>query len=194
MNGLSLSTLITDRVLRPANLPTLGFNPVREGGLRLDQTAPTELDQRWRQRRAWGEVHDENACGLGGVAGHAGLFGTALDVVAFGEAWLMGAEVFGLPPALVVEATREQAVTGLERRGLGWMLKSMEGSSAGDYFSPQSFGHTGFTGTSLWIDPQARLVVALLTNSVYPGRLRPGTTELRRAVHDAIWQGAAATG
>jgi CubicO group peptidase (beta-lactamase class C family) len=190
-NHQSLTTPIHTLALRPAGLASMGFNPMRDGGLTLDQIAPTEVDQRWRKRRAWGEVHDENACGLGGVAGHAGLFGAVVDVAAFGQAWLAGAEVFGLPPELVAQAITEQAVTGLERRGLGWMLKSAQGSSAGQYFSPQSFGHTGFTGTSLWIDPQAQLVVALLTNSVYPGRLMPGTVELRRAVHDALWQGLA---
>lgn len=186
-----LATLIHSLVLQPAHLTTLTFNPVRDHGLTREQTAPTEIDPRWRHRRAWGEVHDENACGLGGVAGHAGLFGAAVDVAAFGQAWLSGGGAFGLAPELVAGATSVQAVTGIERRGLGWMLKSLEGSSAGNHFSPQSFGHTGFTGTSLWIDPEARLVVALLTNSVYPGRLQPGTIELRRAVHDAIWEGTA---
>jgi CubicO group peptidase (beta-lactamase class C family) len=185
----ALDQLIEALVLRPARLTTLCFDPVRAGGLALDQTAPTEIDARWRKRRVWGEVHDENACGLGGVVGHAGLFGVAVDVAAFGQAWLAGAEVFGLPADLVRAATREQAVSGLERHGLGWMIKSPQRSSAGDYFSLSSFGHTGFTGTSLWVDPEARLVVALLTNSVYPGRLMPGTIELRRAVHDAIRRG-----
>lgn len=188
-----LPAIIDSLVLQPAHLTTLTFNPVRDHSLTREQTAPTEIDQRWRQRRAWGEVHDENACGLGGVAGHAGLFGAAVDVAAFGQAWLAGGGAYGLPPELVVQATSVQATTGIERRGLGWMLKSLEGSSAGNHFSPQSFGHTGFTGTSLWIDPEARLVVALLTNSVYPGRLQPGTIELRRAVHDAIWEGTAST-
>jgi CubicO group peptidase (beta-lactamase class C family) len=84
------------------------------------------------------------------------------------------------------EAVSQQAETSGERRGLGWMLKAREGSSAGECFSDKSYGHTGFTGTSLWIDPERALVVALLTNRVYPGRWKEGIHEFRRAVHDTL--------
>jgi CubicO group peptidase (beta-lactamase class C family) len=137
----------------------------------------------------WGEVHDENDCGVGGIAGHAGLFGSAMSVARLGQAWLEGGGVFGLSESLVRESTREQAVSAGERRGLGWMLKSRENSSAGDAFSADSFGHTGFTGTSLWIDPHARLVVALMTNSVYVGREHMQTHPLRRAVNTILAEG-----
>ncbi|MDX2160810.1 MAG: serine hydrolase domain-containing protein [bacterium] len=162
----------------------IGFiDPYDGAPFDLMRYAPTEDDTTWRKRRVWGEVHDENACGLGGATGHAGLFGTAAAVAQFGQAWLNKAV---LTPALVEQAVREQAVTDDERRGLGWMIKSRANSSAGDAFSPLSFGHTGFTGTSLWIDPEKSLIAALLTNRVYYGRERPGIHAFRRAVHDCL--------
>ncbi len=163
------------------------YNPVREHGIPREQIAPTEDDPMWRKRRVWGEVHDENACGVGGIAGHAGLFATAQAVAALGQAWLDGAGLFNIDPALAAEAKREHAETDGMRRGLGFMLRAVENASAGDRLSLDTYGHTGFTGTSLWIDPHAELVVACMTNSVYPGRLRPGTHQFRRAVHDAIF-------
>lgn len=163
------------------------FNPVRNGIDRM-MIAPTENDPGWRKRRAWGEVHDENACGVGGIAGHAGLFSNAADIAAFGQAWLTRDPRFNIDRALMDDAVRQHAETDGERRGLGWMLRSLEGSSAGDHFSRDSFGHTGFTGTSLWVDPERALVVAALTNRVYPGREKPGILDFRRAVHDTLAQ------
>ncbi len=177
---------IRARVSEPLRLDSLAFNPVQKGVL-LSSVVPTEMDTLWRGRRAWGEVHDENACGVGGVAGHAGLFGTADDVARFGQAWLDGA-VPGMSPDLLALATREHAVTDGERRGLGWMLRSYEGSSAGDLFAEDAYGHTGFVGNSLWIDPQERLVVACMTNRVYYGRANEGIIAFRRALHDWLWQ------
>jgi serine-type D-Ala-D-Ala carboxypeptidase len=162
------------------------FNPMQEGFSR-DEIAPTEEDSTWRKRRVWGEVHDENAAGAGGVAGHAGLFSTAFEVALFGNIWLNHAQKLLHIDAEIAGASVElQAQTGAEVRGLGWMLKSAEESSAGDKFSMASYGHTGFTGTSLWIDPKEKLVVAMLTNRVYNGRDRMGIRPLRRAVHDII--------
>lgn len=161
------------------------FNPVRNGIDRM-MIAPTEDDPKWRKRRVWGEVHDENACGVGGVSGHAGLFANARDVAAFGQAWLERSPRLKIDQTLMDEAVSQHAETDGERRGLGWMLRSYEGSSAGQYFSRDAFGHTGFTGTSLWIDPERALVVATLTNRVYPGREKPGILEFRQAVHDTL--------
>ncbi len=180
-----LDEVIAARVTQPLNLQTVMFNPLQHGVAR-EKIAPTEDDPNWRRRRVWGEVHDENACGLGGVAGHAGLFGAARDIAAFGQAWLAHDSRLGIAPALMDEAVCPHVETDGIRRGLGWLLVAREDSSAGDRFSPNAFGHTGFTGTSLWIDPERRLVVACLTNSVYPGRLLPGTHEFRRTVHTAL--------
>lgn len=185
----ALDEVVAARVTRPLGLDTIGYNPVRNGVLR-ELTVPTELDADWRQRRPWGEVHDENANGLGGIAGHAGLFGAARDVAAFGHAWLTHDPRLGLTDTLMDEATREHAETDGMRRGLGWLVKTRVGAWAGDLFSDDSFGHTGFTGTSLMVDPTQRLVVALLTNAVYPGRNRPGPGiyEFRQEIHTLLAQ------
>lgn len=180
-----LDTAINERVTARLDLQSVTYLPLQHG---RDRTTivPTEEDPGWRGRRCWGEVHDENASGVGGVAGHAGLFGTARDVAAFGQAWLDHDSRLGVNTTLMVPAVCEQERTGLLRRGLGWMIKSPEDASAGDCFSQNSYGHTGFTGTSLWIDPERRLVVAVMTNRVYPGREQPGIHAFRRAVHDVF--------
>ncbi len=162
------------------------FNPVRSHGIALSQLVPTENDPTWRKRRVWGEVHDENACGLGGIAGHAGLFATADQIAWLGQAWLNQNPLLGIDPVLMHKATQVHAQTGNERRGLGWMIRSLQGSSAGDLFSEATYGHTGFTGTSLYIDPVNEIVVALLTNGVYYGREVMPTYEFRRAVHHQL--------
>ncbi len=181
----ALDCAIQRRVCDPLGLVSVTFNPI-ERGIELTGVAPTEDDPHWRGRRCWGQVHDENAAGLGGVAGHAGLFGAAADVAALGQAWLDRDPRLRIDPALAAEAARQHAETDGERRGLGWMLKSLQGSAAGDIMHASTYGHTGFTGTSLFIDSTRALVVALLTNRVYPGRDVPGITAFRRALHDAI--------
>lgn len=141
--------------------------------------APTERCP-WRQRVLRGEVHDENCFALGGAAGHAGLFGTATALCARGVAML--------------DAFRERApwaLTMLQRREggthrLGWDTRSEHGSSAGAMMGPRTFGHLGFTGTSLWCDPDAEVVIAVLTNRVHPSREGSGIRALRPSVHDAV--------
>jgi CubicO group peptidase (beta-lactamase class C family) len=107
-------------------------------------------------------------------------------VAALGQAWLDAGSALPIAPDVRAEATRLQAESNGERRGLGWALKAAVDSMAGERFSAESFGHSGFTGTSLWIDPQRRLVVAALTNRVYGGREGDGVHFFRRAVHDAL--------
>lgn len=181
----ALDSAIHDRVCVPLGLDSVIFNPLQHGIAR-HRIAPTEDDPGWRGRRCWGEVHDENACGVGGVAGHAGLFGTAYEVAALGQAWLAHDPRLDITPYLYTVAICEHEETDGMRRGLGWMLKAQDDASAGDLFSADSFGHTGFTGTSLWIDPQRELVIAVLTNRVYQGREKPGIHAFRRAVHDVV--------
>lgn len=147
--------------------------------------APTE-ECAWRGRRLVGEVHDENAAGLGGVAGHAGLFATAAAVCRLGQIFLTGGEGM-ISSALVAESVRESHANpdGI-RRGLGWQLRSDPHPTCSTAFSHASFGHTGFTGTSLWCDPAQDMCVALLTNRVYYGRDAAGIIALRPLVHAAI--------
>jgi CubicO group peptidase (beta-lactamase class C family) len=186
LHGSDLAATIAARVLKPLGLDDTLFNPVR-AGIPLDRIAPTEDDPTWRKRRVWGEVHDENACGVGGAAGHAGLFGTARDVGVFAQAWLAK----GLPHIdmeLMQQAVRQHVETQGERRGLGWMIRSLQGSSAGDLYSTNAYGHTGFVGNSVWIDPEQELVTVCLSNNVYWGRAKEGITAFRRALHDFVWR------
>ena len=184
LQGCPLDRALRELVLQPLELKSFTHNPIAKGIPRAS-IVPTEFDNHWRHRRAWGEVHDENACGVGGVAGHAGLFATATDVARFGQAWLSGEPKLRISPALRQRATR-QHVSGQFKLGLGWMLKADEDSSAGDRYSAGSYGHTGFTGTSLWLDPQRQLVSAVLTNRVYHGRDPAGIHAFRRTLHDLI--------
>lgn len=160
----------------------LTFRPPRHW---RDWIAPTEHDP-WRGRTLVGEVHDENAWALGGVAGHSGLFGTAAAVGAFARAVLHtvhGNGVLAKPETMQLFA-RKVDVPG-SSRALGWdtMLPT---SSCGRRMSPTAIGHTGFTGTSLWIDWERDLYVVLLTNRVHPSRENLEIRQIRPRVHDAV--------
>jgi CubicO group peptidase (beta-lactamase class C family) len=150
------------------------------------RTAPTEHDP-WRGRLLVGEVHDENAFALDGVAGHAGLFGTVSAVGSFARHYL---QVLAGRIGIVSQRTLQTFVTRRPEiprssRALGWdtMLPT---SSCGSRMSPSAFGHLGFTGTSLWIDPSADVYVVLLTNRVHPSRSNQAIDAVRRALHDAV--------
>ena len=148
--------------------------------------APTENDP-WRGRRLVGEVHDENCWALGGAAGHAGLFGTAESVGDFARAMLgalKGTDTrLGRAETVRLFVTRAGKATG--SRALGWdtMLPS---SSCGTAMSPTAFGHTGFTGTTLWIDPEREVYAVFLTNRVNPTRENTAIQQIRPALHDAV--------
>ena len=153
------------------------------------RTAPTQVDP-WRGRLLQGEVDDRNAAALDGVAGHSGLFGTAEAVGQFARAVLGVIHGAARLPRLATSETLARFVrrvhTPGSSRALGWdtMLPS---SSCGTRMSPAAFGHTGFTGTSLWIDPRAGISVVLLSNRVHPVAGNPSAIrEVRRAVHDAV--------
>jgi len=145
---------------------------------------PATEDDGWRGR-VQGQVHDEKAYLMGGIAGHAGLFGTARDVAAMAERYLgpLHGRTSMLPSGIVKEAIREQADDPILRRGLGWALKTSDDNSCGRSFSRSSFGHTGFVGTCIWADPERDLNAVLLTNSVYFGRT--DTRDLRAAFYEA---------
>jgi CubicO group peptidase (beta-lactamase class C family) len=153
----------------------------------LENVAPTEIDP-WRGHLLQGEVHDENAHAMGGVAPHAGLFGTALDLARLAQMMLNKGRLGHrqiVYPETVELFTRRVGVPG-SSRALGWDTKSAEGSSAGSLFSPRSYGHTGFTGTSLWIDPEREIFVILLTNRVHPSRDNTLIQQVRPALADAV--------
>jgi CubicO group peptidase (beta-lactamase class C family) len=176
--GEALRTLVERelRALGAANV-TYATRPSREA------IPATERDA-WRGLVS-GAVHDEKAALAGGVAGHAGLFGNARDVARLAEWYL--APRFGraspLPPALARAATEEAAPDPILRRGLGWALKTSDANSCGAAVSPETFGHTGFTGTCVWADPERDLAIVILTNAVHYGR--HDLRDVRAAICDA---------
>ena len=201
ITGMTLDQFVATRVWQPLQLHDTGFNPLASGALPADSActaafradhpllkriAVTEIDTAYRHIHVHGIVHDENACALGGVAGHAGLFSSARDVAVFCQMLLNGGQYGG---ARLIDATTVARWTARQNRGssraLGWDTPS-DHSSAGRYFSPRSFGHTGFTGTSIWIDPERGLFVVLLTNRVDPTRANLRHEALRRDVADAV--------
>jgi len=188
LTGESLDTFAKRDIFQPLGMDRSMFNPPRK--LRED-IAPTEKDTTIRKRQIWGEVHDENAWAMGGVAGHAGLFSTADDISVFAQMILNGG-IYGherlLSRATIQEFTARHTI-GNSSRTLGWDVPEAESSSSGHYFSPASFGHLGFTGTSLWIDPDRKLFVVLLTNRVNPTRANEKIRQIRPALHDAVLEG-----
>jgi CubicO group peptidase (beta-lactamase class C family) len=171
-----LDSLLDRTVFAPLGMASTRFLPPPEW---LSRIAPTELDP-WRGRILRGEVHDENASRLGGVSGHAGLFGSASDLLAFGDWMLARAAHPDLEPFF-----RSQDLPRGSSRALGWDTPS-RGSSAGRRLSGRSFGHTGFTGTSVWMDPARRLVIVILSNRVHPTRDNARWGPVRRGLADRV--------
>jgi CubicO group peptidase (beta-lactamase class C family) len=248
LTGLRLDEAVRARVTEPLRVLGIRYSPVErgssaastDGDLRISNLqspisnaniAPTELCA-WRGRRIVGEVHDENAYSLGGIAGHAGLFANAHDLARFGQSYLDALQPnrpanqpttrpanqpttrpanqpttrpanqpttrpanqqsqipnpqSPLRAAAIAEMTRLQSQDGATRRGLGFALWSPDPEASSNPLSERAFGHTGFTGTSLWIDPARDLVVACLTNRVYYGRDASGILAFRVALHRAV--------
>ena len=156
-----------------------------------DKYAATEVCP-WRNRRLQGEVHDDNCWLMGGSAGHAGQFGKIGDVHAYGQGVL--AHYHNQTSPFQYDPHRLRTSLSSRYRGaggshrLGWDTVSAKGSSTGKHFSTQSFGHLGFTGTSLWIDPERKVVATILSNRVCPSRDRLGIKMLRPQIHDAMWE------
>ncbi|HUQ98115.1 MAG TPA: serine hydrolase domain-containing protein [Gemmatimonadaceae bacterium] len=185
ITGKTLDVLAAEKIFKPLGMVDTQFQPPVSLRPRI---APTQIDDA-RGGLLWGSVHDENAWAMGGVAGHAGLFSTAKDLAIFSMTLLNGGEgpngVRIVKPATLARWTSRQGKES--SRTLGW--DSPEGgSSAGQFFSPWSFGHTGFTGTSIWIDPEKDLFVVVLTNRVNPTRSNTRHVQLRRDVADAVQQ------
>lgn len=181
LTGEELDRWTAAHVFAPLGMRDTRFRP--DPSLR-PRIAATELDS--ARGHIWGEVHDPNAWALGGVAGHAGLFGSARDLAVFAQMLLNGGESGGvriLRPETVARWTTPAFARS--SRALGWDTPSRN-SSAGRYFGPRSFGHTGYTGTSIWVDPERGLFVILLTNRVNPTSENQKHVALRRAVADAV--------
>ncbi len=178
ITGKDLAQLGAEWLFSPLRMQDTMFNPPVSLASRI---VPTEDDPK-RGGVLVGTVHDENAWIMGGISGHAGLFSTASDLAIYAqmllnEGWYGSIKVLSSNSVKLMRSLQTEGLN--ERRGLGWHLQGNTTFSAGDLLSEQAFGHTGFTGTSIWIDPQNNLIVVLLTNRVHPSRER-GKNEISR--------------
>ena len=188
--GAPLDAYMHREFFEPLGMRNTMFNPPES---LWQEVAPTEMDTVWRMRLVRGTVHDERSALLGGVAGHAGLFSTASDLAVFMQMLLNGGTYGGrryFSEATVNLFTQRHGTSGT--RALGWDTRSATGSSAGSLFSMSSFGHTGFTGTSIWADPDRKLCVIFFTNRVYPTRANGKIFRVRPSLHDAVIRALAA--
>lgn len=177
--GTTLDVLFQRLVAEPLGMDSARYCPAEP-----ELCPPTAYTEPWRKTGlpiVQGIVHDPVAWWLGGVSGNAGLFGTVVDIVRFAQAMLSSDPTFG---GQVSEWTK---LTGSGTRALGWDTKSVEGSSAGRWFGPRSYGHTGFTGTCLWIDPDQAFFATLLTNRVWPDPENLRIAQARPAFFEAAW-------
>jgi CubicO group peptidase (beta-lactamase class C family) len=185
ITGQPLDVFAAERIFHPLGLRETMFNPDTTNLALRRRIAPTAVDS-MRRGLLWGVVHDGNAWAMGGVSGHAGLFSSARDLAVFAQMMLNGGTYDGvrlLRPATIARWTTAQGAGS--SRALGWDTPANE-SSAGDYFSPRSFGHTGFTGPYMWIDPERGLFVVLVTNRVNSRGTSNLHTPVRRAISDVV--------
>ena len=186
LTGKPLDALAREYTFAPLGMANSMYNPPKKIWPAI---APTEMDNQYRHRQIQGEVHDENAAAIGGVSGHAGVFSTAPDLAAFCQMLLNGgvyAHQRILRRATIAEFTTPQQLSS-GTRTLGWAAPTPGGSS-GQFFGAHSYGHTGFTGTSMWVDPDKQIFVVFLTNRVYPTRENQKHIKVRPALHDAVMQ------
>jgi CubicO group peptidase (beta-lactamase class C family) len=179
--GESLDTFCQREIFGPLAMTHTTFNPPPSW---KSQIVPTAYDETFRKRIIQGEVQDENASVLGGVAGHAGVFATASDLATFAHVLLNGGAPITRRETLRLFTQRQSSPPGTSR-ALGWDTPSAP-SQSGKYFSKSSFGHLGFTGTSLWIDPERQISVVLLTNRTWPDCSNQSIKEVRPRFHDAV--------
>ena len=187
ITGRTFSELVQSWILNPLNMKNSYFNPPVNI---LDVIPPTEIDNLYRNKIVKGFVHDENAFLMGGVSGHAGLFSNSYDIAKYAQTMINfgiynGSRVFN--SYSIKKTTKKQNIPYGSDYALGWDTPSIIGnSSAGDFFSKGSYGHLGFTGTSLWVDPNQKIIIILLTNRTYPTRDKLGMHKLRRDFHNEI--------
>jgi CubicO group peptidase (beta-lactamase class C family) len=177
----SLDEFGRKEIFGPLGMAHTTFNP--PSNLR-SEIPPTVDDRDFRNRTIQGEVNDENAYVLGGLGGHAGVFSTPSDVATFAHVMLSGGRPILRPETIALFTRREQAPAGTSR-AVGWDTPSQP-SQSGQYFSSAAFGHLGYTGTSLWIDPEKQLSITLLTNRTWPDTRNQAIKQVRPRFHDAI--------
>jgi serine-type D-Ala-D-Ala carboxypeptidase len=182
LSGKPLDRFLHDNAFQPLGMKDTGFNPPAS---RIARIPPTEQDDVFRHRLVRGVVHDENAYVLGGVAGHAGLFSTAQDLARLAQLYLRNGRGL-LKPASIAAFTTRQSVPSGTSRALGWDMPDASGSFAGPRAAPDALIHTGFTGTSIYIDRRRNAFIILLTNRVNPTRDNKRIAEARIAIHTAL--------
>lgn len=183
ISGLSLDEYSAKNVFEPLGMKDTRFVPPAAW---IPRIAPTEYDENKRMLR--GTVHDPTARRMGGVAGHAGLFSTADDLSIFAQDLLSGFRIL-TPISVEKMSTPEQPPTGASLRGLGWDIDSPFSTNRGEFLPIGSFGHTGFTGTSIWIDPVSDTYIIILTNAVHPDGHKSAIVSLRTRLASAAVQG-----
>ncbi|MEX1010580.1 MAG: glycoside hydrolase family 3 N-terminal domain-containing protein [Balneolaceae bacterium] len=190
VSGEPIDRFIRNHFFRPMGMESARFNPTAAGDWMTRRIPPTEIDTVYGRGRVSAEVHDERAWFMEGVAGHAGLFASARDVAAWAQMLLNGGLYQGtrylLPETIDLFTGRRSP---LNQRGYGFDRKSEGFSTAGRFTGMDTFGHLGFTGTSVWIDPDEEIAIILLTNRTWPDRNRSdGIRELRAAISDQVMQ------
>lgn len=179
-SGRSLDRFCEEAVFTPLGMHDTSFHPLKQ------RCAATELCP-WRKRIIIGEVHDENAWAMGRPAGHAGLFSTAPDLLRFSKEIMRcysGKDGL-IPKKIVCQFLKRQPIPG-STWALGWDTPTPGKSTSGKFFSRQSVGHLGFTGTSLWIDLSRKIIILLLTNRIHPSRKNEGIRRFRPMIHDLV--------
>lgn len=185
ITGENLASFSNREIFKPLHMEETFFNPPRSLRERIVATEKCN----WRNRVLIGEVHDENAYGMGGISGNAGLFSTIHDSAIYAQMMLNKGvydSVRVLSSSSIRLMTKNHTLKLNESRGLGWLLNSEKSSSVGDRLSSFSFGHTGFPGTSLWIDPEKELIVILFTNRIHPTRENEAIQRVRPLFHNLI--------
>jgi CubicO group peptidase (beta-lactamase class C family) len=191
LTNQNMDAFVQNVFYAPLGLSTMGYHPLRR--FEKEQIAPTENDTYWRNELVWGTVHDQGAAMYGGVAGHAGLFGNATDVAILMQMNLQNGYYGGytfLLPGTVERFIEKQP--GENRRGLGWdkPVPDRNGGPTSDKVSLRTFGHTGFTGTAAWVDPEYDLVYVFLSNRVHPSAENSTliTENVRTEIQDVIYE------
>jgi CubicO group peptidase (beta-lactamase class C family) len=185
--GKPLDVLLDELVCQPLGLTNTGYNRVAQGA-KTENTAPTEFCA-WRDMRVHGLVHDENSYFMDGVAGHAGVFSCAREVAKLGEGYLAalkGREGAFLPKETVEKYIQFQQMNRWDRRGIMFQLRIIQSDAHTFPLGRNTFGHTGFTGTCMWVDPDRDMVFALLTNDVYAGRACRTLGSVRKSIVEEI--------
>lgn len=181
ISGEPLDRFCQREVFGPLGMADTEFNPPAAW---RDRIVPTANDSTFRKRTIQGEVQDENASVMGGVAGHAGVFSTPADLATFANIMPGGGNPLVRRATVDLFTRREHSPAGTSR-ALGWDTPSSP-SQSGEYFSAASYGHLGYTGTSLWIDPERQLSITLLTNRTWPDCSNPAIKQVRPRFHDAV--------